>query len=191
MEAGTFDGTYVHRPVTGGADRDHAPTLALGAGPTPTAHLVWVRDGDLWSAVADRPGSWRQLRRLGGPGQHPDLVADEGVLHLVWHRAGAVWYGRGSPARMTAERVAPTRGFDSARLAVSKGQTSIVFEGSSQGGPPTMLVSRHASSPRWRTAALWRLWDVHRFAITAVDGRATVLIGGWRSGAVRLRSQER
>ena len=75
MEAGTFDGTYVHRPVTGGADRDHAPTLALGAGPTPTAHLVWVRDGDLCSAVADRPGSWRQLRRLGGPGQHPDLVA--------------------------------------------------------------------------------------------------------------------
>ena len=42
----------------------------------------------------------------------------------------------------------------------------------------------------WRIAALWRLWDVNRFAITAVDGRATVLIGDWRAGTVRLRSQE-
>lgn len=192
MEASTFGGTFVRRQLTGSAAFDASPTLALGAGPSPTAYLVWVRDGNLWSAVASRPGAWRESRQLGGRAQGPDLVVDDGVLHLVWHRAGAVWYGRGTAARMTSQRAAAdSTGFEGARLAVSKGHAFIVFEGQGPPGSRTLLASRQTATSAWRTSVLWpNSYDWGQFSITAVNGRATVFVGASKSGAVLLRSQE-
>lgn len=192
-EASTFGGTSVRRQVTGSRAFDGSPTLALGGGRSPTAYLVWVRDGNLWSAVASAPGAWRESRQLGGRAQAPDLVVADGLLHLVWHRAGAVWYGRGTAARMTSQPASeePT-GSEGARLAVSGGHAFVVFAGQGPPGSRTVLASRQRSTSAWRTSVLWpNTYDWNQFSITAVHGRATVFVGASKSGVVLLRSQER
>ena len=186
FEAGTVGGGFRSGRVTGSLAPDRAPTLAL----TPDgAALVWQRGGDLWTATADRPGTWTGSRHLVRGASGPDLVVDGPTWHLSYLSTDGLRYGRGSAAGLRTERVTAETPHHPAVLAVSQGRPALVH--SVPTGSSVLLRTR-SEGGRWRTSTLWDAsYDWSNFAVTSHRGHATVFVGATKSLQVLVRSQER